>query len=278
MRYSIRTISLLILCLTIKTAFAFTIPGKNLWPIWEPNNATSQKTINHSTWQKFLKKYVHTNIDGINVISYGKVSQADKDNLDDYIWRLSQIKIAQYNRNTQLAYWINLYNALVVKVILEHYPVDTIRQINISPGFFAQGPWKANLVKVDGIALSLDDIEHRILRPIWNDPRIFYGINCGSVGCPNLQKTAFTGANVNQLLNKAAKEYINSLRGVQIIDKKLVTSRLYQWYKKDFGGSDQDVINHLMIYANPKLKKQLQKFHQISDSEYNWHLNDSDGK
>ena len=104
------------------------------------------------------------------------------------------------SRDEQLAYWINLYNALTVKVILDHYPVKSILDIDISPGWFSIGPWGKKLVAVEGVEISLDDIEHRILRPIWRDPRIHYALNCAAVGCPNLLREAFTGATAEVLL------------------------------------------------------------------------------
>ncbi len=87
-------------------------------------------------------------------------------------------------RAEQFPFWINLYNALTVKVVLDHYPVEIIRDIDISPGLFADGPWGKKLVTVEGEALSLDDIEHRILRPIWKDPRLHYVLNCAALGVP----------------------------------------------------------------------------------------------
>lgn len=274
-RFTINTLIILAICVAGLSNMAHAAPKKDLWPRWEVTDAVSTKTIDHSAWTKFLKEYVITNRDGINLVKYSRVKQRDKDRLNDYIWRLSQVKVGQYNRNVQLAFWINLYNAVTIKTVLDHYPVKSIRDINISPGFFEAGPWAANLLKVDGSALSLNDIEHRIIRPIWNDARTHYALNCASIGCPNLQKTAYTGANVNNMLNAAARQYINSLRGVNIINGKLVTSKIYDWYKADFGNSDIDVIKHLMDYAKPQLKQALAKFKKISDTEYNWHLNEA---
>ena len=144
----------------------------------------------------------------------------NKRRLNSYVAGLTAIPISRYNRSEQRAYWINLYNALTVKLVLEHYPIGSIRDIDISPGLFADGPWKRKLVEVENEVLSLNDIEHRILRPIWRDPLIHYAVNCASVGCPNLLTMAFTAANTDDLLNAAALDYINSPRGAPNRERK----------------------------------------------------------
>jgi hypothetical protein len=159
-------------------------------------------------------------------------------------------------------------------VVLDHYPVESIRDIDISPGFFANGPWGKKLVHIEGETISLDDIEHRILRPIWKDPRIHYGVNCASIGCPNLQPQAYTAESTDALLDKGARDYINHSRGVLIASNKLIVSSIYDWFMEDFGGNDKGVIAHLQRYAEPSLREQLQRFSRISDHEYDWSLND----
>ena len=101
---------------------------------------------------------------------------------------LSGVAIGGYAPDEQRAFWINLYHALTVRVILSHYPVSGIREIDISPGLFARGPWDRKLIPVEGVELTLNDIEHRILRPIWRDPRVHYALNCASLGCPDLRR------------------------------------------------------------------------------------------
>ena len=97
--------------------------------------------------------------------------------------------------------------------MLRFYPVDSIR--DISSGFFSPGPWKKELLNVEGQSLTLNDIEHRILRPIWQDPRIHYAVNCASLGCPNLPVIAFSEDNTDAMLDRAAQQFINHPRGLQ---------------------------------------------------------------
>jgi len=271
-RFTAKFLLVILLCFC---CIAWSAPQKELWPRWTINNPTSSAVIDFSAWQNFLNQHIKTNSAGINLINYKAVSTSAKQDLQQFITTLSAIPIDNYNRNQQLAYWLNLYNALTVKVILDHYPVNSVRDIKLS-GFFSHGPWDAKLIKVEGVPLSLNDIEHRILRPIWANPLIHYGLNCATISSPNLQKTAFTGTNVNNLLNAAAKEYINNPRGVDIEkDNHLNVSSLYVWYENDFGGNDVGVIKHLEKYALPKLKKQLRGIIKIYADHYDWSLNET---
>ena len=160
-----------------------------------------------------------------------------------------------------------------MSVILDHYPVDTIMDIDISPGLFANGPWGRKLIAVDGTDVSLDDIEHRILRPIWKDPRVHYAVNCASLGCPNLQKKAFTAATADAMLTAAAVEFVNDPRGVRFEGNDLIVSKIYDWFEEDFGGSEAGVLDHVRTYANPDLAARLKGLSDYDDAGYNWRLN-----
>ncbi|MGB0632305.1 MAG: DUF547 domain-containing protein [Alphaproteobacteria bacterium] len=248
-------------------------PRAELWPHWTKHDPHSQLSIDHSAWTRFLQMYVRTDENGVNVMAYGDVSRASRKNLDDYIVKLEMAPIATYSRDEQLAYWINLYNALTVRVILAYYPVDSIMDIKISPGWFSPGPWGKKLIKVDNRPLSLDDIEHRILRPIWMDPRVHYAVNCASIGCPNLQKEAFTAANTQKLMDQGARAYINHPRGAEFVGGQLYVSTIYNWFIEDFGGTNRDVIAHLSRYAEPALKSRLDEISDIAGNRYDWGLN-----
>ncbi len=262
---------LLVTPLSITTLHATT--AKNLWLKWEISNPLSKKTISHDKWQRFLSKHVHSNKEGIHIVDYKKFNQDDIALLDSYIAEMSAVNIDDYSRAQQLAYWLNLYNALTIKLISSYYPVNSIREIKISPGLFSVGPWGAQLVKVNGTDLTLDDIHNRIIRPIWNDPRTHYAINNGTIGSANLSMTAFKGELIEEQLNQAAAAYINCLRGVHIIEGKLVVSKIYEWYALDFGPDQPSIIKHLSQFAKPALKEELKSINNIEAYIYNWHLN-----
>lgn len=257
----------------IQTAVA--APKAKLWDRWTANDASATRTIDHSGWTRFLEKYVMTDKHGLNRIDYAGITEVDKTLLENYITELGAVTVSGLNRAEQFAYWVNLYNAATLKVVVDHYPVASILDISISPGLFSRGPWGKKFINVEDESLSLDDIEHRILRPIWRDPRIHYAVNCASVGCPNLQKTAFTPENSERLLTFGAREYINSNRGMQVGGNgRLNVSSIYHWYKADFGDSDEGVIQHMKQYAQPGLLSALTGVSQIADHYYNWDLNE----
>lgn len=249
-------------------------PEADLWPRWTAHNSASAVVVDHSKWDLLTKRHISLGRGGVAMVDYSGFSSEDKRLLADYIAQLEAVAVSQLNQTEQLAYWLNLYNAATVDVILEHYPVESIRDIDISPGFFSDGPWGAKRLMVEGEEVSLDDIEHRILRPIWKDPRIHYGVNCASIGCPDLRVGAYTSSNVDAALTEAARVYINHPRGATVRGGRLVVSSIYEWFVDDFGGDDRGVIAHLSRYAEPDLARQLQTINRISDDTYDWRLND----
>lgn len=250
-------------------------PKAELWERWTRHDASSTRVLNHELWARFLQRYVVTSADGINRVKYSDVSVDDSGFLRVYLDQLQRTPVSSLRREEQLAYWINLYNAQTLKLVLDRYPVKSILDISISPGFFTKGPWGARVMKVEDESLSLDDIEHRILRPIWRDPRLHYAVNCGSVGCPNLAREPYTASNTEALLEAGARAYVNHSRGVKVVDGRLYVSSLYTWYKHDFGRNDAEVIEHLRRYAEPELAAQLQGIRRIAGEDYDWALHDA---
>jgi len=264
----------LVLLVLLLPAAAAAAPAAELWERWTAHDPTSQRRIDHAAFAELLDRRLTAFTDGTTRFDYAAVTDKDRALLDTYIENLAALPISRYNRDEQMAYWINLYNALTLQVVLDHYPVDSIRDIDISPGFFTSGPWGAKLVEVEGHPLSLDDIEHRILRPIWRDPRIHYAVNCASICCPNLRPQPYTGDMIDQQLDYAARDFINNWRGVRIDNGEVTASRIYEWYTEDFGGNTQGVIQHLLAYADIDLAQRLQSIATIHHYTYNWSLND----
>lgn len=265
----------LLLVSSCSTVAAWAASRAELWSRWQANQPSSSLRIDHSAWDRFLAGYVGLDANGISSVAYGHVTAPDRIALRAYIQSLAAVPINQARRAEQLPYWINLYNALTVQTVLEHYPVRSIRAINISPGWFSVGPWGRKVITIEGEAVSLDDIEHRILRPIWRDPRIHYALNCASLGCPNLQGRAFTANNTEGLLEAAAHAYVNHPRGAHIENGRLRVSSIYVWYGSDFGGTDAGVLAHLSRYAEPELRAALGRIHRIDSDDYDWSLNDA---
>lgn len=204
-----------------------------------------------------------------------KASEPDRAALAAYIESLEAIDPAALSRDEQFAFWVNLYNAVTVQVVIDHYPVASIRDISISPGLFARGPWGKKLVRVAGRDLSLDDIEHGILRPDFGDARVHYAVNCASWSCPDLATEPYEGATLDAMLDEAARRYINSPRGAAFRDGRLTASSIFSWYKKDFGGTEAGVLAELRKYAGPELAAALAGVSRVSSYDYDWSLNDA---
>ena len=262
--------------ITLQASMVLAAPKADLWERWQKHDPESTIQVDHSIWQGILDSYLSQPPLTATRFDYAAVNEKDSMALKGYLKQLSAISVSNLSRPEQKAYWINLYNALTVATILDHYPVKTIREINISPGWFTSGPWGAKQIRIEGEEISLDDIEHRILRPIWQDPRIHYAVNCASLGCPDLSKQVFIADHLDQQLDQAAEAFIQNGRGVMLKGKGLVVSSIYHWFRSDFGSKDEDVIRHLHRYASPELKQQLQRVSKITDHEYDWRLNAPD--
>ncbi|MDF1748420.1 MAG: DUF547 domain-containing protein [Alphaproteobacteria bacterium] len=250
-------------------------PSAKPWKRWEKHDPTATRSVDHNAWTDLLSQMVIVD-PGVNLVRYGDFDESTNQQLTDYLSMLQAVPVSGLNRNQQFAYWVNLYNAQTMRTVLDHLPITSIRDINISPGLFAEGPWGAKLVTVEGQPLSLNDIEHRILRPIWQDSRIHYAVNCASIGCPDLQPRAFIAESLQEQLNGAAEVFINSQRAIQIDNGRLIVSSLYDWYYEDFGGTDASLLDHLKRYADPALRQRLQAFDTITDDQYDWSLNKAD--
>ncbi len=248
-------------------------PEADLWTRWTKHQSNSVQKINHKQWATFLDRNLITNDkSNIYLVPYSRVRNKDRKILQNYLKYLENINISNYSRSEQFAYWINHYNARTVELILENYPIDSIK--NISFSFFSFGPWDEELITVEGIELSLNDIEHRILRPIWKDPRIHYAVNCASMGCPNLLPKPFTAETNEMLLDEAAKGYVNHPRGVRFEDEKLVLSKIFDWYLVDFGGSTDNLLQHILEYSESQLYQKIKQYKGKLEYEYNWQLNE----
>ncbi|MGR5284556.1 DUF547 domain-containing protein [Vibrio maritimus] len=242
---------------------AFAAPKSELWSYWDKNNDSNTQTVSHQAWQSFLDRYLVT--EGENtLVRYVRVSPNDKQALKTYISDLARIDPRQLSRAEQYAYWVNLYNAITVDLILDEYPVKSITKLG---GLFSFGPWGDEVITITGQALTLNDIEHRILRPIWNDPRTHYAVNCASLGCPNLQTQAFTTDNTEALLESTANAFVNSSKGASISGDTITLSSIYEWFEADFV-QDGGALKHMAKY-----RPDLANFDGKIKYDYDWNLN-----
>lgn len=261
---------ILVFALSLQNAVA---QDAELLPFWDAADDANTSSIDHDIWQSLIDVYLDSDHpSGIYRFNYAalKANEQDQTRLREYLVAMTTIDPRTYSRAEQYPYWINLYNSLTVFVVTGRYPVDSIR--DIKSGLINFGPWDLELITIAGEQLTLNDIEHRILRPIWKDPRIHYAANCASIGCPNLAPTAYRSDNIEELLEQGAREYINHPRGATVDGGRLQVSSIYDWYKADFGGTNEGVIEHLLQYANPELAAALAGFSRFGD-DYDWSLN-----
>ena len=245
--------------------------GPVAWAFWDASDATSDIRLSHDSWNGFLSTYVAEVADGINRVNYAAVTAKSRQALQSYLDRMSALDPRELNRTEQLAYWINLYNALTVDVVLRHPGAKSIRDMGKS--FFRAGPWRDELTNISGQALGLDDIEHRILRPIFRDRRIHFAVNCASIGCPNLMAIAYDGANVESLLNKAEEDYINHERAISFDSKgRLTLSSIFEWYAEDFAPDEGRLLVYLAGHHD-LYRERLMNYTGNVQYGYDWSLN-----
>ena len=226
-----------------------------------------------ASWDNLLAKYVRAGGDGLNRVDYAawKGNSADMSALNVVVNAFAAMPVSTLTKAEQFCVWANLYNALTLQVVLGRFPVRSIRDIKSSP--LAMGPWKDKRITVQGKRLSLDDIEHNILRKQWREPRVHYAVNCASIGCPNLLRRGWRAETLEAELTAAARAFINSPRGVRVVRAGQVrVSSIYQWFKVDFGNSDAGVLAHLRQYAAPALATQLGNA-RIVGHDYDWSIN-----
>jgi len=253
------------------SASAFAVPSPNYWSYWDISNEGSHASVDHSDLDLILRTYVVTNHpSGINRFKYGQVSSKHRRLLEDYIAELSALDPRRYRRAEQKVYWMNLYNALTINLVLDHYPIASIREIT---GRAGRDAWKEQIVEVAGKRLSLNDIDHRILRPIWHDHKVRFGLACASLGCPNMQPVAFTTANNRKLLKKAGRDFVNHSRGLKMENGELRVSSIFDWYEKDFAADKKTLLKVFAHYAEDRKALYLLGFSGDITYAYDWRIN-----
>ena len=228
----------------------------------------------HDAFTELLQRYVVAGSDGLNRVRYGAFKSGGSAALDAYIARLAATPVSQLGRADAYAYWVNLYNAVTLQVVLQYYPVASIRDIDLGGGFFTRGPWRKKLVTVEGRELSLDDIEHNILRKRYSDARVHYAVNCASIGCPNLARRAYSGSALETMLEAGARDFVNHPRGVRVNNRGIRASRIYSWFAEDFG-TEAQLRAHWERYASAPLRERIANARGIAGYDYDWGLNDA---
>ncbi len=219
--------------------------------------ANSSVNIDHSAWTALLQKHVSSN----GNVDY-KGFKNDRAALDSYLKMLSEnMPTKKWSVQEQMAYYINTYNAYTVDLILDNYPVKSIKDID--------GPWTKSIIPIGDTNMSLAGIENSLLKKM-GDPRFHFAINCASVSCPKLMKEAFTASKINEQLDEAASHFINSDKN-EISAKSAKISSVFDWYKKDFISNGESIVTYLNKYSNTKVNAGA----TITYKNYDWGLNEA---
>lgn len=209
----------------------------------------------HELWNQLLQKYV--SVEGR--VNYSALKKEEA-SLDEYLEYLSRnAPSTALKTNEAKAFWINAYNAFTIKRILKDFPVGSIMELD------GGQVWDVKWIKLGTKTHSLNDIEHKILRPVFGDPRIHFAVNCAAKSCPKIWNRAWTSDNIEEGLTKLTKEFVNNTVQNTIKPDQLQLSKIFDWYKTDFG----DIAGFISQYSNTKISANP----KITYKEYIWSLN-----
>jgi len=242
-------------------------------PIWQERSEGSALIVDHGAWGGFLDRYRSVDGAGVARVDYGAVTEADRAALDGYIEAMGAVDVPGLAASEQLAFWINLYNAATVDLILEHHPVASIQ--DIGGGLFGTGPWDREVATVMGRPLTLNQIEHGIIRAVWDEPRIHYAVNCAAVGCPNLGDEPFTGRALEGQLAAAERAFVNDPRGVTLDGDTLVLSKIFFWFQEDWASDEAGLLDAIRPVATGAAAEALAGRRSVGHYDYDWALNDA---
>ena len=219
------------------------------------NEANSDENL-HDSFDEFLKKYVSKT----GKVNYKEIKQ-NKSELNNYLKTLKDNPVQNsWSRNKKLAYWINAYNAFTIKRIIDNYPLNSIMDLD------GGKTWDVKWIKIGNKTYSLNQIEHDIIRPQFKDARIHFAVNCAAKSCPPLYNRAYNESNINSYLEKRTKQFINDKNYNQISADKAQVSKIFEWYKEDFG----DLRSYINKYSNTNINSNV----EIKFKEYDWSLNE----
>lgn len=226
---------------------------------------SSASTVNHEIWAELLGRYITPG--GVDYTGF----KAAEDRLDQYLKVLEDTDPEKLPRNEQYAYFINAYNAWTIKLILSGYPgVKSIKDF----GTILKSPWQKKWVRINGKVITLDNVEHNILRPRFKDPRVHFAINCSAASCPPLRPEPYLGPTLDQQLDESTRSFVNDANSYRLKGNTLYVSRIFKWFSEDF---DEDALGFYLKYAKGDLKEKLtgQKDNiQVKYLHYDWSLND----
>lgn len=230
------------------------------------NYKSNSNPVSHDQWDQLLHKHVATD-GGVNYQGFLQDSVA----LNSYLALLSTAhpNAKNWTRDEQIAYWINAYNAFTVKLIVDEYPVNSIKDIkNGIP--FVNTVWDIKFIKIEKAEYDLNNIEHGILRPKYDEPRVHFALNCASYSCPRLRNEAYVAERLEEQLSDQARLFLADQRKNVITDPSRVQlSKIFNWFSGDFTKGKQTLVGFINQYSPVQLTDDT----EIEYMDYDWRLN-----
>jgi hypothetical protein len=236
------------------------------WPLVAHlrDRGNAGEVVDHSIYGELLGKYVKNG--WVNYQGF----KNEEGKLDRYLKVVEETHTENLSRSEQFAFYINAYNAWTIKLILSEYPgVASIKDL----GSILKSPWKKKFCRIDGDLVTLDHIEHGILRPRFRDPRVHFAVNCASKSCPPLISEPYLGSTLDQQLDDTVRAFVNDPEHNRFEGDTLYASKIFKWFAKDF---DHDVYGFFLQYAENDLKKVLatkRDMARVKYLDYDWSLN-----
>ncbi len=220
----------------------------------------------HQKFSDLLKDYTSRN--GYQVSVNYKELKKNSEKLKAYLSELEALSkndFEGFSKNQKLAFWINAYNAYTLKLIIDHYPIDSIKDV----GSIFTGPWDQKFITLFGKEMTLNDIEHSTIRKDFEEPKIHFAVNCASKGCPSLKQEAYVGSKLDQQLESATKNFLENKKKNFYDESKntLFISKIFKWYGDDFKEKFGSPKKFIQGYIK------TQKNVQIEYLDYDWKLN-----
>jgi hypothetical protein len=260
--YTIKGVALLLISFVVMATVAFREP------VYVTTTSTSAaEPVSHAIFDQLAKKYV----DDKGLVNY-KGFRKDEKELKKYLDLLANNPPTdKWSENEQMAYWINSYNANTIQLILQHYPVQSIKDIGSKIKIpFVNTPWDIKFIKVGNETYDLNRIEHATLRKNFSDRRIHFALVCAARSCPKLRNEAYTAAKLNAQLDDQGRDFLNNPAKNSVTSPKANLSKYFDWYKGDWKDDNKSVEYWVNKYSKTKINKDT----EISFLDYNWSLNE----
>jgi len=229
--------------------------------------AVDGTSFSHDLFNQVLQEHVNA----AGQVNYAKL-KANPEKLEKYLDMLAVANPTELSYNAQLAFWVNAYNALVIKGVIDHYPTTSVRKVKWFGGFFYRLKFQ-----VGGKTYTLNEIEHGIIRTEFVDPRVHFVLVCASTGCPPIENRAFFAEDIEERLETATLNFINKPENVRLdrVKRRVYPSKIFKWYANDFYEGYDGVADFLADYLPPEAADFVSaadiEFHYL---DYDWTLND----